>query len=100
MTYVTRVGQAMILTDEQLDEIRERNAKRTPGEWETSFGVHGDPVVTRTGQGRLGIIAVVDKEPADYGRADCEFIANSPADITNLLETVDALKTRLALYES
>lgn len=112
----------MILTDGQLDEIRERNASRSPGQWTLIINdIYYDCTVGSTtgdeevlgedaiGWSICGLSHKDDQEthhPEEEPRSpqqrinDGHFIAHSPTDITNLLETVDALKARVEFFEN
>lgn len=78
--------------DPILAAITERAAKATPGPWEASFTIHGDPSVTQEGRGQFGLIATIGVAPADYGRTNAEFIAHARSDIPLLLARVGELE--------
>lgn len=84
-----------------LEDLRALAEAATPGPWEAYFTQHGDPFVSEAGRGwfgaltvepgeddqQLGIAARVATGPADYGRANCLFIAAAnPAVVMALID--------------
>lgn len=63
------------------------------GPWEPYFTIHGDPYVvdpTSPNPFNFGRIAEVCVSPADYGRANAEFIGAAPTLVADLLALVAA----------
>lgn len=89
-----------MLTSEQLEEIRERESKATPGPWSTYhctmiFG--GDDRVCSIETEDGDWIAVSDCSASgdclhDLNKEDSKFIAHARQDIPALLETIEKLK--------
>ena len=81
----------MLLTREEIDAIRARNAARTPGKWWPGDGV------IHTANTRIAV--VTDKgepwAPAEP-EADADFIAAASEDIPRLLATLDARDAEVA----
>ena len=80
----------MILNDAQIEAIRERVAKATPGEWTADaeytgivWAPNGDPIC----ECEFAQIEWLENK---------SFVANAHADIPNLLETLDATSEALA----
>lgn len=73
-------------TVQRIKEISARLEALSSADWEATPNMHGDPFVSEKGRGSFRRVAELSTHPADYGKANMEFIANSPADLKFLLE--------------
>lgn len=83
-----------MLTQAELDAIREREQALEPEEWEAYFTIHCDPFVSVKGFPKTHFR--VSTAPADYGRSTAIFIAHARKDIPALLAHVAELEAKLA----
>lgn len=83
------------MTEGRIQEIQARLEKISAPEWESTPNMHGDPSVSEKGRGAFGRIADLSTHPADYGRANMEFIANAPEDIRFLLAELQEQKNTI-----
>lgn len=93
------VRQAMIDLTERATKLLE--AATQNGRWKADFTIHGDPyVVPAEGFDKRELmhkIAHVTTSPDDYGRANCELLAEAPSLIAKLVEE---LRRREAVVEA
>lgn len=92
---ITKKRGIMVDSEARIKEIRNRLEDISAPEWEIAPNIHCDPFVSAKGRGTFGRIADVSNSPADYGRGNMEFIANSPTDMRFLLEELDKAKKLL-----
>lgn len=76
------------LTAEQLEAIRKRAEKATPGRWNKEYG-YGKRIRASNS------IPVIDEQVGIRTEADAEFIANAREDIPKLLAEVERLQSQV-----
>lgn len=77
------------MTPTELNDIKQRLAKATPGEW--LFPFKGDIASDIDETGNIKRICT----PTHIRKEDGDFIAHSKSDIANLLKLVDELRSQL-----
>lgn len=99
------------LTDERLREVRARLEARTAGEWidggsyeeegeGVAFSVHEIAVCYHGQHGYRRIYAPRAAGPQADARADAQFIAAAPTDLTALLAEVEALRADVEMLRA
>lgn len=86
------------LTAREIEEIKERLAKATPGPWKRRINYAGEPsagwVVTHHGT-KSGQQKTICFMSDGFGSENHALIAAAPTDIANLLETVEAQQAEI-----
>lgn len=80
--------------DQRIAQIRARLAAATPGPWAAWQNKDAEPEVSQQGSYYMGLVATPSHQPADYGRANADLIANAPADLAWLLAERDCEEAR------
>lgn len=73
-----------------LEQIKERNAKRTPGPWKLQFDGYDYSVIAPDDEPGTMFIA----EKCMQGSRDADFIAHAPEDLDWLIAEVEKLRSR------
>lgn len=80
---------------EDLDALQALADAATPGPWEAYYTLHGDPMIVPASNGYPSArIADVSVAPADYGRANCEWITAAVNAVPKLITEIRARADR------